>query len=139
MQDFHILVIDDSPADVFLHRLVFAELDLADHVIDAEHGAAALELLRAAGPEHLPRLILVDLNMPVMDGWEFLEQYEKEFGHRKDWVVVAVVSTSNNPRDIRRSEDHALVSRYLEKPLEVEGARQLIEDYLPDVKLVPIA
>lgn len=138
MADFHILVIDDSPADVFLHRLVFSQLDLAEAVIDAEHGAAALELLRAAGPDGLPRIILVDLNMPVMDGWEFLEQYEKEFGHRRDWVVVAVVSTSNNPRDLQRSERHALVRRYLEKPLSVDAARQLIEDYLPDIQLVPV-
>ena len=69
-----ILVVDDNVADTFLHRETLQAMCVAERIVEAPHGQAALELLaeRRANAAALPELILLDVNRPVMGGWEFL-------------------------------------------------------------------
>ncbi|MCA9617149.1 MAG: response regulator [Myxococcales bacterium] len=122
-----ILLVDDSPADNFLHRLVIRETLSDARVEEAMNGEQALARLRAAsaGDAPTPTLLLLDINMPRMNGWEFLEAAAEEslFG---DCVVVALLTTSIDPAEKERSKTFGVVRAHLEKPLTAEALREVI-------------
>ncbi len=123
-----ILIVEDSEADCYLHQITIEDLDCTDHIEIARDGRAALEFLRAARSGHcqLPEIILLDINMPVMTGWEFLAQCESERLLEQRDVVVAILSTSCDRRDIERSRQHQAVHMYLQKPLTVDGLERAL-------------
>lgn len=138
MHAFNVLLIDDSEADNYLHELVINEMGFADEVRSVPHGKAALEFLRSAAsegdPDEFPRLIFLDINMPVMDGWQFLKAFEAESGDWPDTVVVTMLSTSRDPRDLERSSAHASVRAYVSKPLTSDHVRDLLDQHFPDLE-----
>lgn len=87
-----VLIVDDNPD----HREFSREILASDghEVEEAENGEVALKLLRAAQPKLLPCIALVDLAMPVMDGWDFLAAMRKEPG----WATISVIVFSARVR-----------------------------------------
>ena len=110
----NILLVDDDEVDVMTVKRAFAKANIANKVFVATDGVEALELLRADGVPAARRLVLLDLNMPRMNGIEFLREI------RSDPVLhsltVVVLTTSNEDRD--RVEAYQLnVAGYLLKPV----------------------
>lgn len=124
-----VLLVDDSPADLFLHRLVLEEEGCAEVIHEATNGARALEWLRAAhaGEYPVPELVFLDINMPVLDGWGFLEKATSENLVGEGTVVVAMLSTSSAPRDRARATSIPSVVDHLAKPLTVEALRRVLD------------
>ncbi|SMP67312.1 Response regulator receiver domain-containing protein [Neorhodopirellula lusitana] len=116
-----ILLIDDDEVDQYLCERVFKRSDFSATLLTASDGVEALELLRDA--ETLPDLILLDINMPRMNGHEFLLEYSK-LGHREIPVIVMLTSSDLN-RDRDDALKHPAVQDYILKPFRKEMIEKL--------------
>lgn len=98
-----ILLIDDDTITNFLHKRLLDELGVARKIYICENGQKALDFLQdCAQRQAWPALIFVDINMPVMSGIEFLEEYKARNYHQLFPGVVKVLTTSVNPKDVTR-------------------------------------
>lgn len=126
-----ILLIDDDPDDNFFHRLVIEESGLCETVRVAENGVDALNYLTQ--PEHpdyqRPDVILLDINMPVMNGFEFLEAYHQLPDSLKSRVLMLMLTTSLDHLDWQRANALAEVSAYKPKPLTKAMLHELADQY----------
>ncbi len=121
-----ILLVDDDPDDNFLHRLVIEDSGYCEQVRVAENGQQALAYLtnQTAPDYYKPDVILLDINMPGMNGFEFLAEYEKLDDAFRAKVVLMMLTTSLNPDDQRRANGHGVVIGYKSKPL----TRQMLDE-----------
>lgn len=123
---YHLLLIEDEPADVELFREMLGEVDGQVVMHHAGHGAEALTHLRRglSGETELPDLILVDLNMPVMGGHEFLAHAKADPQLRA--IPMLVLSTSDAQEDVERAmSSHA--NSYLVKPTHFASYLEMLE------------
>jgi CheY-like chemotaxis protein len=113
-----ILLIDDDEPTNFLNKMTLEQAGCARHIRIAPGGQAALDYLRDEA-EDCPRpdLIFLDINMPAMDGWEFLEEYRKLPSERKAHTVLIMLTTSLNPDDEQRTLKIPEISGFEHKPL----------------------
>jgi len=109
-----ILLIEDDVVDVMTVRRALKELRVPNMVEHAEHGEAGLAYLADAASER-PCLILLDLNMPVMNGIEFLRAIKQDTALRS--IPVVMLTTSEEPKDKTRSFDLG-VAGYMAKPVD---------------------
>lgn len=120
-----ILLIDDDHVTNFIHTKAIARSQVKAHVQVTESGRDALDFLTASGdfaaPE-IPRpgIILLDINMPGMNGWEFLQEYEKLSDAQKARIIIVMLTTSLNPDDEDRARGNKDVLRFITKPLRPE-------------------
>ena len=124
-----VLLIDDYEADNFLHRMVLEEMGCAETISEKNNGREALNYLTTEVDGQLPSpdLIFLDINMPVMNGWEFLDAYAGLPQDQRRACIVAMLTTSQNPGDLSRVESSSVVSEYLSKPLTEDAVRRILE------------
>jgi CheY-like chemotaxis protein len=115
-----ILLVEDNPADVALTEEALQESKLSNRLMVAEDGVEALAMLRRQGPHaNLPKpdLILLDLNLPRMDGREVLAEIKKDDALRR--IPVVILTTSKAEEDVFRTYDlHA--NCYITKPIDLQ-------------------
>lgn len=123
MMHKEILLVEDNPDDVELTRIAFTQAKIANKLVVARDGAEALDYLFARGahadrdPTHLPSIVLLDLNLPKVDGREVLQAIRGNELTRS--VPVVVLTTSVEPFDVEAS--YALgVNSYIQKPVDFE-------------------
>lgn len=123
-----VLFIDDDPDDNLIHELVAGESGLCDAVRVAENGLEAMHYLTITDqPGYVrPDVIFLDSNMPVMNGFEFLEGYGKLPDDQKSRVLSLMLTTSLNPPDRKREGVLSEVSRYHTKPLTVAMLQDIV-------------
>ena len=125
-----ILLIDDDAPTNFYNRKIIEQQACTEHVevcINAKNG---LELLKSKFKDGLPpqpELIFLDLNMPGMDGWEFLDAYEELPSPQKGNVVVVMLTTSVNPDDEKKALEKG-IKGFTIKPLTEAILTKLIEE-----------
>jgi CheY-like chemotaxis protein len=127
-----ICMVDDDRIYQFAARKAMEALNCADHLSSFGNGQEALTHLKRLAlqePAALPDLIFVDLNMPVMDGWAFLEALSHLLHEWKRKPTVYVVSSSIDDKDIVRSRSYHHVADYLVKPVHKERFRQVIAQH----------
>ncbi|MGW8122968.1 response regulator [Roseivirga echinicomitans] len=126
-----ILLIDDNEADNFYHKIIINRSDFADEVVSVTGGMEALDYINLSleGKNTPPDLIFLDINMPRMDGWEFLEKYAKLNIPKSDRIIVVMLSTSKNPDYIEKAEQISEVSEFTSKPLTAEYLEGIRERY----------
>lgn len=112
-------LIDDDSLFKFLTERVIQDTQLVDRVEVFSNGLEAINFLNNAKktPEELPDIILLDIDMPVMDGWGFLEEYGKLFPELNRNIITYIVSSSNDPADIKRSKGFVHVKDFIIKPI----------------------
>ena len=129
-----IMLVDDDHNDNFFHEREIKKITPATIVIEKNSGTEALEYLKSAKENNdlLPDLIFLDINMPGMNGWEFLQEYEELDDELKSKVVIIMITTSDNEDDVARAKAWRFVSDYFTKPLTKELMVNIIEKYFKD-------
>jgi two-component system, chemotaxis family, response regulator Rcp1 len=112
MQTAEVFLVEDNPADVLLTRVALSQLSLPLKIFVAKDGEQALQMLRS--PDFRPQLVILDLNMPRLDGQSVLQQY-----HPED-VPIVIFSSTQNRAEVQRAL--ALGAReYVQKPIGFES------------------
>lgn len=124
-----ILLIEDDDTINFYNEFVIKEMGVSNDVQIAVNGRVAIDYLeqRVAAGESLPELIFLDINMPVMNGFEFIEEFE-----RRGWkgsTLVVMLTTSLHPNDVARAKQYASISEYLHKPLMEDSLKGIVGRY----------
>lgn len=117
-------IIDDDKIYVNLVKKIIEIKKLSKNLLIFKNGKEALDhfklILENASEEVLPDIIFLDINMPVMDGWEFLNEFIKIKNIFDKKITLYVVSSSIDPRDLERARSFNLVTDYLIKPIELK-------------------
>ena len=124
-----ILLVDDDDTTNFLHQYLLKEMELAEHIDVALNGKEALDFIESYKLESLPDLVLLDINMPYMDGFEFLEKYQQLDNERKVGVTLMMLSTSVNPKDIEKSQHYSQPINFIDKPLTKDKIVAIWDQY----------
>lgn len=121
--EFKVVIVDDDSVVLFLHKVLIDRSILPSAEGSFKNGKEALEYISRDGVCKTPYLVLLDINMPVMNGWDFLEAIQdKDF---KENIFVAMVTSSINTKDVEHAEQFPQVISYLEKPLRKEACDHL--------------
>lgn len=137
MEKIHkVLLVDDDPGTNFLHNIVLRDCGCVEQVETCTNGKKALDYLieSADSNKGIPEIILLDINMPVMDGWEFLDEYEKLPDHIKQSCIVIMLTTSINPDDEQKALANKYVAGFRHKPLTVQMLQELREEMISRLK-----
>lgn len=126
-----ILLVDDDYGTNLYHQIVIEDGNFANQIIIKNNAIAALDYLKSpfSGKTPRPDIIFLDINMPRMTGWEFLEEYKNLPEDQRAKNVIVMLSTSSNPDDLKRATDNPLISEYRSKPLSDELLEEVIEKY----------
>jgi CheY-like chemotaxis protein len=122
-------IIDDDPMTSFYIKRLAELGDFADiiSIYDQARGAADYLLHHKQSAEHLPDFILLDIYMPELDGWGFLQQFEKIKDQLIKKIEICIISSSNHPKDRERAEDLPFVKAYVQKPITLESLREMLQ------------
>jgi CheY-like chemotaxis protein len=123
----HLLLVDDNEVTNYLHTFLFLDMNMAEEVHSVLNGQEAIDYIKTCSKEDQPDLILLDINMPLMDGFEFLGHFENLDANES--IVILMVSTSIIPRDIERSKQFKKISGFVGKPLTKEKILKLQAEY----------
>src|SRR5450631_714265 len=127
-----ILLIDDDEPTNFLNKLTLEQSGCARFVQVVQSGLEALEYLRGENQfKGLPRpdLIFLDINMPAMDGWEFLEEYRELHKEQQADIIMIMLTTSLNPDDEIRIKEFPEIAGFENKPLLQHRLEDILEKF----------
>jgi CheY-like chemotaxis protein len=115
-----VFLVDDNPMDNMVNSQLISNSGFAANPVVFEGGNETLEALRNADPGDLPELIFLDIRMPGMDGFQFLQEFEKLGSPVTDKCKIILLSTSDTFQDLNRANKSKFVKRFLNKPLTAE-------------------
>jgi CheY-like chemotaxis protein len=134
-----VLLIDDDEPTNFLSQMVIEDAECAEGIQVATSGEQAISYLTNSGlykdeSSKFPRpeLIFLDINMPAMNGWEFLEKYKDLETAHKGNIVIIMLTTSLNPDDKLRAADIPYITGFENKPLTDKKLEEVLKKYFPD-------
>ncbi|MFI0490144.1 response regulator [Flavobacterium sp.] len=122
-----ILCIDDDPITLMLCKMVIKKTSFSNEIDTARNGEEALDYFKTIKQSNsegklktLPQLIFLDLNMPVMGGWEFLDSFSTIEYSDYNHIKVIILSSTIDPADIEKSKKYSMVIDFLSKPISIE-------------------
>ncbi|EMS35097.1 response regulator, CheY-like [Mariniradius saccharolyticus AK6] len=118
-----ILLIDDDPINNLINKRLIAKLEIGNKIEEYLEAEKAIERIRQLESDK-SILIFLDINMPVMNGWDFLYQYLNQFEGRKDTIVV--LSSSIDIQDKNKALGFSCVEGFIEKPLSPEKIKNVL-------------
>lgn len=134
-----ILLIDDDEATNYINKKLIIKAAITEKIDVVLNGKEALAYLTNTGKyasqgEDYPKpmLIFLDINMPVMDGWEFLTEYEQLPEHLKAQIIIVMLTSSNNPDDLKRAQSLDTRLGFKNKPLSIAVLNEIVATYFQD-------
>jgi len=126
-----ILIIDDDPLFMLLLKKTIVKYDLAKTISAYTNGLEAIESLRPIiiDPSLLPDIILVDIEMPMMDGWEFLDEFIPLLQKASKKISIYIATSSIAEPDKIKSSTYPLIKGYLYKPIDEPVLSRIIQDH----------
>lgn len=126
-----VLLIDDDEATNFFNEVVLEESGYVEEIIIKQSGFDALRYLtnKIEGNYPQPELIFLDINMPGMDGWEFIEAYKNLPTNQRANAIIIMLTTSLNPDDQEKAESYQVISTFMHKPLSKAHLDEILENH----------
>jgi len=134
--NFTLLIDDDKLINFYNTKIVNKHLSF-NNVTSVNSGKSALDYLKLAqeGNAIKPDIIFLDLNMPAMNGWEFLEEYKKIDANFIKDIKIVILTTSSNPDDYKKSKFNVHVNDFINKPLTIDILDELLLNQKSEAKL----
>lgn len=126
------MLIDDNRDDNFFHKRVILKSAAAQSIVIKESGEEAITHLKTSQhnqPNNHPDLIFLDINMPRMNGWEFIEEYKKLDKDFQKKMIIIMLTTSDNPDDKALASKEEVLAEIRTKPLTKEMLDEVISRY----------
>lgn len=130
-----VLVIDDTEMDLMVAKMAMRKYAFAEEVVVKKSAMSGLEYLETfqENPEDLPQLIFLDINMPELSGFDFLDRYEKLPELIKRNCIIMMLSTSLVEEDHKKASDNKFVSKFLNKPLDKLKLENIKREFIEGV------
>ncbi|HEX8531331.1 MAG TPA: response regulator [Cytophagales bacterium] len=130
-----VLLIDDDEINNMICTKIISKNDFATNVVACSSARQGLKYLQDAltdGTKPLPTVIFLDINMPVMNGWDFLDQYKQMPGLADKGIVLIMLSSSSSANDLSRAQAYPQVSDYITKPLTAAHLQHVRDRFFKD-------
>lgn len=115
-----IMCIDDDPITLMLFKKVVKKASFTKEIINASNGDEAIILINNFKEKTRPQLIFLDLNMPVIGGWEFLDLFNSSNHPNLNNTKIIILTSTIDPEDIKKAKSYPNVIEFLSKPITVE-------------------
>ena len=122
-------IIDDDPIFVYGAEALMQLTNFCNSLMVFHNGDEALRNLKIliSANDKLPDVILLDLNMPVMDGWEFLDEFTTIPVNKE--IIIYIVSSSIDPTDLDKAKSYSEVSNYIVKPVTTDTLEDILNSF----------
>jgi CheY-like chemotaxis protein len=126
-----IMLIDDNEIDNLINQKMIEASGISEHIFVHSGAKSAIEFLKnmeklfKAGAGFLPDIIFLDIDMPLMDGFQFLDEYEKMSEELKQHAQIVMLTSSLNPADMQKAKKNQYITKFLNKPLSSETLQKL--------------
>ena len=128
-----VMLIDDNEIDNLINQKIIESSSICNHIFTHTGGKSAIEFLKnaekiadAAGNKGLmPEIIFLDIDMPLMDGFQFLDEFENLSENIKQHCKIVMLTSSINSNDVKTSKRYSNVKEYINKPLTKESLKSL--------------
>ena len=130
MKSVNVFVVDDDDIYQFTIGITLKNISAVNNIRSFSDGAKALEhlLTHQNTNDELPDIILLDINMPVMDGFQFMEEFTELLPKISKSIKVYMVSSSMDPKDIKKVERIEAISDYLIKPVNANQIKEILSE-----------
>jgi len=117
-----VMLVDDDEMSIYLEKKIIEQTGLINTIKTFDNGLDAINFLKdnLNNPELLPKIILLDICMPIMDGWGFLEEFKDLKHHLEEKIVIYILSSSISSDDIKKVKKINEVSNFIIKPITKE-------------------
>ena len=130
---FHaVMLVDDNEIDNLINQKMIEASNIAENIFVHSGAKSAIEFLKnieklAKGPVslYLPEIIFLDIDMPLMDGFQFLDEFDRLSESIKGHCKVIMLTSSLNPQDMNKAKKNQFVLKYINKPLTQENLKKL--------------
>jgi CheY-like chemotaxis protein len=113
------MCIDDDPITLMLLKKIINKATFSKEITTAQNGEEALEFFKSLKDTRIPQLIFLDLNMPVMGGWEFLDCFTTPEYLNFNNIKVVILSSTIDPEDVKKSKTYPIVIDFFPKPITI--------------------
>ncbi|SHJ08411.1 response regulator [Aquimarina spongiae] len=128
-----VLLVDDSKATNFFNKTIIEKLNCAEEVVTVQNGEEALKWIQSNSIH--PELIFLDINMPVMDGWEFLSEYQKLEDKDEKAVIVLMIGAALSKEELIKANSISEIKEFSEKMLSKITVGKIINQYFNDIDI----
>ena len=119
-----IMLVDDDVNTNIYNEIILNQVKAAEEILVYQNGKQALDFLETADKK--VDLIFLDINMPIMNGWQFLEKYKELEDAKKAGSVVVMLTTSMNSEDKEKAFEYGVVGDFISKPLSPEALQEIL-------------
>ena len=125
-----VMLVDDSDTDLFINETMIKYAHFSDNVISFTSSTKALDHLKSFNEktplEEIPDIIFLDINMPLLNGFEFIKEYQHLASHIKDKCNIVLLSSTFNVNDIQKGSENKDVVGLIAKPLTLEVLNEMM-------------